>query len=112
MITDLSYLESMAGGDREFIREMIDIFREQIDEYSHLMPDLNEKSNYTDLARLAHKAKSSVAVMGMNSEVDLLKELEVLAKEEKKTEIYEQYIHQFLTNSKKALEELEEAYKV
>lgn len=111
MITDLSYLESMAGGDKTFIREMIDIFREQIDEYSKLMPELFNKSKYDDLAKLAHKAKSSVSVMGMIQEANMLKELELLAKDQKDVDTYPGYIDRFISNSKEALKELEATYK-
>lgn len=111
MITDLSYLESMAGGDKTFIREMIDIFREQIEEYSQLMPELLKKSKYSDLSKLAHKAKSSVSVMGMIQEANMLKELELLAKDEIDIDSYPGYIERFITNSKEALKELEATYK-
>ena len=74
MITDLNYLKTMSGGDDKFISEMIDLFREQIGEYTELMPRLLHNKEYRDLSKLAHKAKSSVAVMGMNQVADLLKE--------------------------------------
>ena len=86
MITDLNYLKTMSGGDAKFIREMIDLFREQIDEYTILMPDLLVKRDYDGLSKTAHKAKSSVAVMGMTQVADLLKDLEVLANKGKETE--------------------------
>ena len=36
MITDLNYLKTMSGGDSKFIQEMIELFREQIEEYNEL----------------------------------------------------------------------------
>ena len=106
MITDLNYLKTMSGGDDKFIAEMIDLFRDQIDEYKELMPQLLRNKNYNDLAKLAHKAKSSVAVMGMNHVADLLKKLEILAHEEKEIERYNGMIDEFLEQSQIALEEL------
>lgn len=108
MITDLNYLKTMSGGDDKFISEMIDLFREQIGEYKELMPQLLRKKKYSDLSKLAHKAKSSVAVMGMNHVADLLKELEILANEEKEVERYEQMVNEFLEQSQLALAELEQ----
>ena len=107
MITDLNYLKTMSGGDDQFIEEMIGLFREQIEEYKIQMPELLRNRQYNNLSKLAHKAKSSVAVMGMNDMADLLKELEILAHEEKEVERYDGMISEFLEQSRLALEELD-----
>jgi HPt (histidine-containing phosphotransfer) domain-containing protein len=107
MITDLNYLKTMSGGDPVFIREMIDLFREQIEEYKSEMPELLRKKEYSSLSKMAHKAKSSVAVMGMNQVAELLKELEILAAEEKEVDRLESMVDEFLSQSQLAIEELE-----
>ncbi len=107
MITDLNYLKTMSGGDSMFIREMIDLFSEQIEEYKRDMPALLHKKDYINLSKMAHKAKSSVAVMGMREVADLLKDLEILAIEGKEVERYESMINLFLDQSRLAIEELE-----
>jgi len=98
----------MSGGDEKFISEMVDIFKEQITEYVQEMPKLLKKADYDSLSKLAHKAKSSVAIMGMASEADSLMKLEMLAREGKDTESYADYIDRFVSNCKIALEELNE----
>ena len=108
MITDLSYLESMSGNDLKFIREMVDIFRDQIREYSSDMPRLLEKGDYLTLSKVAHKAKSSVAVMGMTAEADLLKDLEIKAHDGIEPGSYPGMVDQFLEKSQLALKELED----
>ena len=110
MIADLNYLKTMSGGDSKFIREMIELFREQIDEYKVIMPDLLLNKKYDELSKMAHKAKSSVAVMGMSDAAEVLKELEILAQGGKEVEQYESMIDQFLDQSQLALEELEGTY--
>lgn len=110
MITNLNYLKSMSGGDAGFIREMIYLFREQIDEYKSIMPELLEKMDYDNLSKIAHKAKSSVAVMGMTEVADLLKELEILATEGKEADRYESMVGYFLEQSELAIAELEGSY--
>jgi len=107
MIADLNYLKTMSGGDSKFIREMIELFREQIEEYNVVMPDLLRRKEYDGLSRSAHKAKSSVAVMGMAELADLLKDLESLAREGKEVERYEAMVSEFLQQSRMALEELD-----
>jgi HPt (histidine-containing phosphotransfer) domain-containing protein len=110
MITDLNYLKTMSGGDSKFIREMINLFREQIEEYKSIMPELLEKKDYDSLSKIAHKAKSSVAVMGMTQVADQLKELEILANEQKEVDRYESLISHFLEQSELAITELEGSY--
>ena len=111
MITDLKYLKTMSGGDAKFIREMIDLFREQIMEYKSIMPELLQKKDYDGLSKIAHKAKSSVAVMGMSEVAELLKELEILTNDQKEMERYEPLITHFLEQSELAIKELEGSYK-
>ena len=107
MITDLSYLKTMSGGDAKFIAEMIGLFTEQVDEYSELMPLLLREKDYDGLSKLAHKAKGSVAVMGMKQVENLLKELEKLAHEGIETEQYEGMVNEFLEKIRLAVAELE-----
>lgn len=109
MITDLNYLKTMSGGDANFIAEMVSLFKEQMDEYSALMPRLLLEKDYDGLSKVAHKAKSSVAVMGMSSVAELLKKLEVLAHEEKEKEQYENMINEFLEKGNLAVIELEQS---
>jgi len=108
MITDLSYLRSMSSDDAGFISEMVAIFKEQIEEYSVQMPELLKKKDYLNLSRLAHKAKSSVAVMGMSKEAEMLKTLEINAVKELEIDTYAPIIDTFIKNSFAALEELDE----
>lgn len=78
---NLSYLESIADGDREIIKELIVIFLEQIPEFTEGMQSAFEKEDWRVLAGLAHKAKSSVLSMGMNDLGNIdLKNLELMAK--------------------------------
>ncbi len=110
MITDLNYLKTMSGGDSKFIREMIDLFREQIDEYKSIMPELLQNKDYDGLSKIAHKAKSSVAVMGMSEVAELLKELEIITHDKKEVDRYELLINHFLEQSDLAITELESSY--
>jgi HPt (histidine-containing phosphotransfer) domain-containing protein len=110
MITDLNYLKTMSGGDSAFIREMINLFREQIIVYKSIMPELLQNKDYDGLSKIAHKAKSSVAVMGMTQVAELLKELEILTHDQRDVEKYEPLITHFLEQSELAITELESAY--
>ena len=106
--TDLSYLESISDGSKELIKEMIDIFISQINEYTEEMYTLWKNKDWDELGKLAHKAKSSVAIMGMNELANELKTLEFLAKEEKEVEKYLEIINKFKTECNQAVTELKD----
>lgn len=107
MITDLNYLKTMSGGDDRFIAEMIGLFREQVEEYAEMMPRLVREKDHENLSKLAHKAKSSVAVMGMTSTSELLKDLESLARDGKEEERFGEMVEEFLRDTRRAIGELE-----
>lgn len=79
---DLSYLESIAEGDKSVMKDLISIFLEQIPEFVDGLEKGFAEKQWLDVAAVAHKAKSSVISMGME---DLgnrdLKNLELMAKE-------------------------------
>lgn len=92
---DLSYLESMSMGSQEMVNEMIQIFLDQIPEFTNGLTELLQSKDYMALGALAHKAKSSVAVMGMNDLASLLKDLENKAKSGSDPESYAGYVATF-----------------
>ena len=106
MKTNLSYLESMAEGDPVLISEMIEIFSTQVMEYTGLMHEFLEREDWQELSKLAHKAKSSVAIMGMKGLTEKLRKLEKLAKEEKEVNSFPGYIEYFSVASREAVTEL------
>ncbi len=106
MITDLTYLKNMSGGDTEIIKEMIEIFNEQAQEYMVEMPRLLTEKNYHLLGKLAHKAKSSISIMGMSDVAADLKTLELLTKNNEETDRYQKIVDNFVSQSKIAIVEL------
>ncbi len=102
------YLDSVSGGDTGISRELLSLFREQaVEIYSELTVNFSRK-NYTYLGQLAHKAKSSVAIMGMNDLANMLKSFELQAKDGNGVELYESYIERFRTETDAAVIELED----
>lgn len=97
----------MSGGNKELVLEMISIFREQVSEFSIEMDKHLASQDYESLGKLAHKAKSSVSIMGLQDLAIDLKDLENLAREGKKTESYSGIVENFKQVAKVALQELE-----
>jgi HPt (histidine-containing phosphotransfer) domain-containing protein len=108
MKTDLTYLKEMSGGNKDLIREMISIFNTQVGEFSRDMDNLLEKKEFELLGKLAHKAKSSISIMGMNDLAIELKTLENLARESKQTDKYAGIITSFKNQTQLAVLELKE----
>ena len=94
---DLSYLESMSMGSQEMVIEMIQIFLDQIPEFTQGFNELLENEDFNALGALAHKAKSSVSVMGMTNLAEVLKDLELKAKAGLDMVSYQKLVNIFLT---------------
>ncbi len=101
------YIETVSGGDKEIVKDLVSIFRDQADEFTAEMKLLLEKKDYFNLGLLAHKAKSSVAIVGMTDLAGLLKTFELEAKAGSNTGNYDGYISRFETETRKAVQELE-----
>ncbi|WP_421920020.1 Hpt domain-containing protein [Marinifilum sp.] len=86
-LTNLSYLKEMSGNDNSIIEEMIGIFIEQIPEFIQDLTVNFESKNWEGLGAVAHKAKSSVRTMGMDSIGDCLEQLEHFSKGNLKFEL-------------------------
>jgi HPt (histidine-containing phosphotransfer) domain-containing protein len=111
MKTDLTYLRNMSGGNQDLIIEMIGIFKSQVVEFAQSMDEYYKNKEYELLGRLAHKAKSSISIMGLNELAVDLKNFENLAKLGEEVEKYPLYIKKFKEETHEAIEELDEVVK-
>lgn len=102
------YLDSVSGGDPEIICEIVNLFKEQSVEISNEMKSLLEAKKYKSLGLLAHKAKSSVSIMGMDDLAVMLKTFEHQARDEKEPHLYESYIERFRNDTQEAISELDD----
>ncbi|MBI9053404.1 MAG: Hpt domain-containing protein [Bacteroidales bacterium] len=110
-LTNLSYLEEISNGNKEFMLELIDMFFEQIPEYQQLLQELYDKKDWIQLGKTAHKAKSSILMMGIKDLAAMLKRLEENAKDGININEYSEIIAKFVSDSATAISELEEARK-
>ncbi|MBN1416460.1 MAG: Hpt domain-containing protein [Bacteroidales bacterium] len=106
MKADLTYLREMSGGNKDLIKEMITIFNTQVEEFSRDLENHLERKEYELLGKLAHKAKSSISIMGLNDLAKELKKLENLAKERKDTDKYAGIVSFFKKETQSAVQEL------
>jgi len=102
------YLENVTGGDSDITKEIVAIFREQVPEFLNEMKQLHSNQKYFELGLLAHKAKSSVAIMGMDETAKMLKTFELQAKAGENTGEYQVYISRFEEDTTLVLKEIDQ----
>lgn len=92
---NLNYLNSIGQGDTKFQNDLISIFKEQMPKLNEqLKKALNEK-DYQELSAVAHKAKSSVAMLGIEVLKQKMEQLEIKAKMMEETETYSNLVADF-----------------
>jgi HPt (histidine-containing phosphotransfer) domain-containing protein len=111
MNIDLSYLREMSGGNKELVLEMISIFKSQVVDFAVEMDQLLKNKDYISLGRLAHKAKSSVSIMGLNDLACQLKDLENSTREGKNVSNYALAVAGFKKETEEAARELDVVIK-
>ncbi len=78
---DLSYLQQVFQGNQEMIRQIISLFLQQVPEYISEMEACVERNDLHALHPLAHKAKSSISMLGIRSMEDIVLRIERNSKE-------------------------------
>lgn len=104
---DLSILEELTDGSEDLFSDMVDIFFMQVPTFIKNMDEAYAEGNYLKLGQIAHKAKSSVATMGITNLSAKMKEFELLAKSGENPESYPKYMELFKETCQQATAELE-----
>jgi len=103
--TNLDYVEEISGGDKDFKKELIQIFMKQIPEFLENMNKFLTEMNYPELAKEAHTAKSSVLIFRMEETGTMLKEIQLKA-EKNQVDSIPDMIEKVKNNLENALKEL------
>ena len=75
----LHYLNEVADGNQEFIKEMIDIFLEDMPKFMQEIVECTEDENFDCVQRLAHKSKSMAGYIMAEDLQEKFKTLESIA---------------------------------
>ncbi len=78
-LTDLQMLYSRAEGDKEFLKEMLECYIEEMTVYIAEMESFRNEKNLKEISKQAHKMKSPIALMGATELKDLYQEIELKA---------------------------------
>jgi len=103
---NLDFLNEMSDGSEDLTRDLINMFIKQVPMFSEQLDNFYQCGDYISLGKLAHKIKSSVAMMGIEELTTDMKALEEIAKEGKKSDKYPKYISKFKSISNEAIVEL------
>jgi CheY-like chemotaxis protein/HPt (histidine-containing phosphotransfer) domain-containing protein len=73
---DLSLINTIGKDDKAFAKKIISIFLDSMPESLELLVKHGKEKNYEQIAKTAHKMKSSIDSMGISSLKDIIRELE------------------------------------
>ncbi len=103
---NLEYLNEISDGSTDLVRDLISMFINQVPTFSEQLDRFYQNGDYISLGKLAHKIKSSVAMMGISELATDMKILENIAKDGKNIDNYPAYISKFKSISGEAIIEL------
>ncbi len=104
---DPTHIDSVTGGDEKFKQELISVFVQQMPSLLVGLEKALQDNDYKQLSAIAHKTKSSVALMGIESLRADMSELEQKAKTGDDVECYKRIVTKFLEASTDVLAEIE-----
>ncbi len=80
---DFSYLEKVSGNNKSFIKEIAEAFLKSIPTSIQELDKYSDNENWIELARVAHKIKPSITLLGVRNLKDKIVNLEEEAKRHK-----------------------------
>ncbi|MBO7476818.1 MAG: response regulator [Salinivirgaceae bacterium] len=104
---DPTHIDSVTGGDEKFKQELISVFVQQMPTLIAGLEKALQDNDYKQLSAIAHKTKSSVALMGIESLRADMAELEQKAKVGEDEECYKRIVTNFIEVSTDVLAEIE-----
>lgn len=103
---DLTYLNEISGGDKEFIGEMIETFLEETPKELAIMEQQLASTDWVELAKTAHKLKSSIKMFGMNQLRDEVLYIEQSGKNSENLDTLGEHVTRFMDNCREGMEAL------
>ena len=79
---DLDYIYTISDSDRDFIKEMLTTFVKITPESIDNINKALETKNWKEMARVAHKIKPSILLLGIDEFSNLVREIEQIPKHE------------------------------
>src|SRR4051812_33110828 len=77
-MTNLAALEEMMGGKKDLVKEIIDVFLNQIPGELNILNNAIANVDYPSIKKIAHTMMSTVSIMGISKLAPILFEIESL----------------------------------
>jgi len=106
---DLSNIENMSYGDKDFTNKIITIFINQVIESIGLIRNAFEKEDFSKISGIAHKLKPSIEHMGISSLHETVRNIEKYDINQNDFEQYSAWINQFCNTLLKVADQLKQA---
>lgn len=103
---DLSYLNQIFQGNQEMIRNIIGLFLQQVPQYIQEMEECLHRNDLAGLHPLAHKAKSSISMLGLRTMEEMVLRIERSSKEHRNIEQLPELVAQVRTECELANRQL------
>lgn len=103
---DLTYLNEISGGDKEFIDEMIQTFLEETPKELVIMEQQLATTDWVELSKTAHKLKSSIKMFGMNELRDEVLHIEQSGKNSENLDTLGEQVVHFMDHCREGMDEL------
>jgi len=107
-VTDLTFLQSFTGGNKDKMNKYINIFLQMCPGQLDAMQSLLTSGNYDALRATAHSLKPQITYMGIKQGEGIIKTIEQYAGEKINTEQLPALMDSFNDICRKALVELQE----
>lgn len=78
---DLSYLESVAGGDQDFIKQMLEMFKASTLPELEKIDTFYQKKDWMMITSLAHKVKAPLQMLSQSSILEKVQQIEKNSKD-------------------------------
>ena len=76
----LDYLQQVFQGNDDMVLRILDVFEEEVPKYFEAMEQLGREQRWRELHPLAHKAKSSIGMLGMHALLEKVLLVETLSR--------------------------------
>ena len=73
---DLNYLLELSNGDKQFVTDMLDCFREDVPNYGEKIRETFHANNVDEFKYYVHKLRSPFAFLGVHKGLEILEVLE------------------------------------
>ncbi|MBE7173910.1 MAG: response regulator [Williamsia sp.] len=104
---DLSLIEAVSGGDTDFIRKMVDLFVETVPPNVRELNAYHAQQDWDGVNKVAHKLKSTLDSMGIQSIKQDIRTIEQSAKSRQNLDLVPTLMHKVTTTVDACIKQLE-----